>query len=127
MNPQSNLRGIACMALSTGVFVTIDTCMKVVMAEAGPIQVLFMRGVSASLWCLITLLLLGHAVNLRQALDRWVLLRGFFETVGVLAFMIALARMPIADLTAIFQTTPLILLLGVSLIWRERIGGWRLA
>lgn len=127
MNSQSNLRGIACMVLSTGVFVTIDTCMKVVMADAGPIQVLFMRGVSASLWCLPTLLLLGHAVNLRQALDRWVLLRAFFETLGVLAFTLALARMPIADITAIFQTTPLILLLGVSLVWRERIGGWRLA
>ncbi|MGE0210428.1 MAG: DMT family transporter [Parvibaculaceae bacterium] len=127
MSSQSNLRGIACMVLSTGVFVTVDTSMKIVMADAGPLQVLFMRGVSASLWCLLTLLLLGHAIHLGQSLDRWVLLRAFFETLGVLAFMLALARMPIADITAIFQTTPLLLLMGVALVWRERIGGWRLA
>lgn len=125
MNSQSSLRGIACMVLSTGVFVSVDTAMKVVMQDAGPFQVLFMRGVSASLWCTATLLPLGHAIRLGQALDRWVLLRAFFETLGVIAFTLALARMPIADITAIFQTTPLLLLLGVALVWRERIGGWR--
>lgn len=123
----SNFRGIACMVLSTGTFVTIDTCMKVVMADAEPMQVLFMRGASACVWCLPILYLLGHGIHLRQTLNPWVLWRAFFEMVGVMCFVVALARMPIADITAIFQTTPLILLAGVALIWGERIGPGRLA
>lgn len=127
MASHSNLRGIACMVLSTGTFVSIDTCMKLVMAEAEPMQVLFMRGLSATLWCVPILFILGHGIHIRHAFNRWVMLRAFFEMVGVMCFVVALARMPIADITAIFQTTPLILLAGVALVWGERIGPGRLA
>jgi drug/metabolite transporter (DMT)-like permease len=126
MATHSNLRGIACMVLSTGAFVSIDTCMKLVMAEAEPMQVLFMRGLSACLWCLPILYLLGHGIYIRHTFNRWVLLRALFEMIGVMCFVVALARMPIADITAIFQTTPLILLGGVALVWGERIGPGRL-
>ena len=34
--------------------------------------------------------------------------------------------MPIGDITAIFQTSPLLVVAGVSLIWGERIGGPRM-
>ena len=126
MTNPSNLRGIGCMVLSTGIFVTVDTAMKIIMADAEPMQVLFMRGVSASLWCLPVLFVLGHGLRLREALNRCVMARALFETLGVTMFVQALARMPIADITAIFQTTPLLLLAGVSLFWRERIGGPRI-
>ena len=38
----------------------------------------------------------------------------------------ALAKMPIGDLTAIAQTTPLFVILAVAVIWHERIGALRL-
>jgi S-adenosylmethionine uptake transporter len=41
------------------------------------------------------------------------------------SFVIALAHMAIGDITAITQTTPLLILIGVALIWREPIGGLR--
>ncbi len=122
----SNLRGIASMVASTGAFVSIDTCMKLVMSEAEPMQVLFMRGLSASIWCLPILFILGHGIHIRHTFNRWVLLRALFEMIAVMSFVIGLYRMPIADITAIFQTTPLLLLAGVALIWGERIGPGRL-
>jgi len=39
---------------------------------------------------------------------------------------VALAHMAIGDITAITQTTPLLILIGVALIWREPIGPMRL-
>jgi drug/metabolite transporter (DMT)-like permease len=40
---------------------------------------------------------------------------------------VALANMPIADASALGQVTPLLVLLGASMMFRERIGGIRMA
>jgi drug/metabolite transporter (DMT)-like permease len=45
----------------------------------------------------------------------------------VLCFIVALANMPIADLSALGQISPMLLLLGVALIYREKIGVARMA
>jgi len=125
MIPQSNLRGIASMVLATGTFVANDSCMKLVMADAPPLQVLAMRGIAACLWCLPILLVLGHGKDLPHAVNRWVILRSLFETVAILAFVFALPRMAIADITAIVQISPLLVLSGASFVWGERIGPMR--
>jgi len=110
------------MITATASFVACDSCMKLVMADAQPMQVLFMRGVAASLWCLPLLFILGHRQHMRAAFNKWVLLRAALETIAVACYVIALAKMPIADILAIFQISPLLLLIGASLFWGERIG-----
>ena len=125
MTSKSSLRGIVSMITATASFVACDSCMKLVMADAQPMQVLFMRGVAASLWCLPLLLLLGYGGHLRGAVNKWVLLRAFLETIAVASYVIALARMPIADILAIFQISPLLLIIGASIFWGERIGAVR--
>lgn len=59
--------------------------------------------------------------------DGRVLLRNVCETAAVCCFVVALANMPIADATALGQITPLVVLLGASLLLRERIAGITLA
>jgi drug/metabolite transporter (DMT)-like permease len=122
VNSKSNLRGVASMITATASFVACDSCMKLVMADAQPMQVLFMRGVAASLWCLPLLFVLGYRQQLRGAGNKWVLLRAVLEAIAVGSYVIALAKMPIADILAIFQISPLLLLVGASLFWGERIG-----
>lgn len=125
--PHSNFRGIACMILAAGAFVANDSCMKLVMEDqAPPYQVLVMRGVMACLWCLPIVFWMGHGRDIRLILDKWVLLRSFSEVVAILAFIVALARMPIADLTAISQLSPFFVLAGAGLIWGETIGPLRI-
>jgi drug/metabolite transporter (DMT)-like permease len=126
MPPSSSLTGIGFMILAAGFFVANDSCMKLAMEQAPPVQVLFLRGVAACLWCLPLLLVLGHGRSIPHLFDRWVLLRAGAEVVAVMSFVIALAHMAIGDITAITQTTPLLILIGVALIWREPIGGLRL-
>jgi drug/metabolite transporter (DMT)-like permease len=125
MTSRSNLRGVISMIIATASFVACDSCMKLVMADAPPMQVLFMRGVAASLWCLPLLFVVGYRRELHRASDKWVLLRAFLETIAVASYVIALARMPIADILAIFQISPLLVLIGASLFWGERIGASR--
>jgi len=56
-----------------------------------------------------------------------VLLRAAGETLSVLCYIVALARMPIADVIAILQTAPLILIVGAAVLLRERVGPARIA
>lgn len=125
MSSKSSLPGIACVVLASGSFVANDTCMKLVMADAPPLEVLFMRGVAATLCCLPLVLALGYGPFIHHAANRWVVARALCESIAVLCFVVALAQMPIADITAIYQTSPLLVVGGVSLIWGERIGPLR--
>lgn len=126
MTQTANFRGIASMVFAAGTFVANDSCMKLAMADAPPLQVLVMRGVAACLWCLPILLVMGHGRDLLHVFNRWVLLRCFCEVFAILCFIFALKHMQIADITAIAQITPLLVLGGVSLIWGDRIGAIRL-
>lgn len=127
MAPPSNLRGIAAVLLATGAFVANDSCMKLALADAPPFQVLVMRGISACLWCLPILVVLGHGRSLPLAFHPWVALRSLSETTAIFCFILALSAMPIADVTAMVQITPLLVLVGIWLFWGEKIGLLRLA
>jgi drug/metabolite transporter (DMT)-like permease len=127
MPVSSNLRGIALMVLATFVFIINDTFMKLATDGLPPLQVLFLRGVAGTLWCTPLVLFSGHASKLGGLIDRWVLARNFCEVLAVLCFIIALANMPIADVTALGQVAPMLLLIGVSIVYGDKIGVVRMA
>ena len=124
MGKTSDLSGVAAMLAATASFVICDSFMKVVTEDLPPFEVLFLRGVAASLACAI-LVALRREWRVSAVFDGRTLLRAAAETVSVLCYIIALARMPIADAIAILQTAPLILILGAALLLRERIGPTR--
>lgn len=126
-SPSSNLRGIAFMAIATGVFSTNDVLMKLATTGLPPYEVLFLRGVMASVLMTPLILLTGNARHLKHVVDKWVLIRNSFEFLAVLCFIVALANMPIADLSALGQISPMLLLMGVGFIYREKIGVSRMA
>jgi len=74
--------------------------MKLVTSDLPPFEVLFLRGVAASLACSLLLLVLGDWRFVSSALHPRALLRAAGETLSVLCYIVALARMPIADVIA---------------------------
>jgi drug/metabolite transporter (DMT)-like permease len=126
MPTSSNLRGIGCMVLATASFVTNDTFLKLALESAPPMQVLMIRNLFALAWCMTAVLLLGHARQMREMWNRWIILRAFCEVTAICAFMQALGHMGIGDITAIYQVSPLLVIVGSSLIWREKIGPVRM-
>jgi drug/metabolite transporter (DMT)-like permease len=123
----SNLSGIAAMLAGTASFVVGDSFMKVVTSDLPPFEVLFLRGVAASLACGLLFLALGDWRFISSALHPRALMRAAGETLSVLCYIVALARIPIADVIAILQTAPLILILAVAFLLRERVGAARVA
>jgi drug/metabolite transporter (DMT)-like permease len=73
------------------------------------------------------LFVLGYGRQIPLLVEKRVLARNLFETAAILAYVVALANMQIADSTALGQVTPLLVLLGASLLFGERIGGLRMA
>ena len=121
------IRGPLFMIVATGFYVINDTMMKLATIGLPTYEVLFLRGVAAALWGFPLVLLLGYGRQLAHIADRRVLLRNGFELVAVLAYVVALANMQIADAVALGQVAPLLILLGASVLFRERIGGVRMA
>jgi drug/metabolite transporter (DMT)-like permease len=127
MRGTSNLTGVAAMLAATASFVVGDSFMKLVASDLPPFEVLFLRGVAASLTCGLLLLVLGDWRVVSSAVHPRALLRAAGETLSVLCYIVALARLPIADAIAILQTAPLILILAVAFLLRERVGAARVA
>ncbi len=120
-------RGPLFMVVATGSYVINDTMMKLATVGLPPYQVLMTRGIMAALWGLPLLFVLGYRKNLLQMFERRVLVRNFAEMGAILLYIVALANMPIADASALGQITPLLVLLGVSILFGEKIGAVRMA
>jgi len=125
MRRTSNLSGIAAMLAATASFVVCDTFMKLVTSDLPPFEVLFLRGVAASLACGLLLVPLGDWRAISSAVHLRPLMRAAAETLSVLCYIVALARLPIADVIAIMQTAPLFLILAIAFLLREPVGAAR--
>jgi len=119
MAAASNLRGIIYMMISGATFVLNDSLMKLMMVELPPYQTLVMRGTFGLIFAICLLKYNGELRVTRSMISRPLLLRGLFEMGAILTYIIALAYAPIGDVTAIFQTTPLLVILGLILFYRE--------
>ncbi len=122
MHITSNLRGVIYMVLAGLTFVSCDSFLKMMLLQVPPFQSLVLRGISAIFWCLGLLAVMGQLKDLPKALNGWTMARSFAEVVAVSAFILALANVPLADITAIYQTAPLLVLAGASFIWGEKVG-----
>ena len=115
------------MVFATASFVVCDSFMKLATEALPPFEVLFLRGVAATLCCGALLLVLRQGHVLRHSFHKAAVLRAGFETAAVLCYIVSLSIMPIADVIAIVQTAPLLLIVLLAVIWRERIGPRRIA
>jgi S-adenosylmethionine uptake transporter len=123
----ANLRGMIFMVLATGSFVCNDTFLKLATEGLPPFQTVFLRGVAGALWCFPLVAATGNLRHMAGAIHPWVALRNTFEGISVLCYIVALANLPIANVIALNQTAPLLLLIGVSVLYGDRIGVVRMA
>lgn len=108
-------------------FTANDTLMKQVAAEIPAFQVVALRGLFATIALGVFVLATDARHQVRRVFDRYATLRSSIEFVSISCFVVALARLPIADVVALAQTGPLILLPLAALFFRERIGPMRWA
>ncbi|WP_456827584.1 DMT family transporter [Bradyrhizobium sp. USDA 4518] len=120
----SNLRGSLFMAAAMASFTVNDTITKAVSAELNIGEILLVRG-------LVAMVLVAALAWYRDALRSFsvlliwpVGLRVLGEIGGTLTYLSAIAQIPLANASAIFQALPLVITLGAALVFGEPVG-WR--
>ena len=120
-----NLRAVMLMNIAMLAFTLNDTCMKLVTQTLPLYQAISLRGGLATLALLAVAM--GQGLRLTGvARGDWAVigLRTLAEVAATVTFLTALLHMPLANLSAILQSLPLLVTLGAALVFGERIG-WR--
>ena len=119
-----NRRGIFAILIATGVFTTNDSIVKLVARNAPLGEVLFVRGVMATLLVGSILIGLGQLRALPLIFKPLVLARSSLEAIATVLFTTAVLHMPLAALSTVTSVSPLIITALAVLIFGE-IVGWR--
>ena len=119
----SNLRGITFMVLASGCFTINNALLKLAVVNLPPLESLFLRALAGIILGVPVLLLTTPRGSLRHVLDPRVLARNVVECAAAIAFVFAVANAPLADITALLQLTPMLVLLGAVVLFGDRVGG----
>lgn len=123
-SPEQNRRGILAMLGAMALFVGNDTLMKLAREVYPAGQAITLRTAFALLTSLGLVIAFQEGAKLRLALSPIVLLRGLIDAAVTLTFIWALAKLPLADVTAILLASPIIIVALAVVLRIERVG-WR--
>ena len=120
-----NLIGALLMMASMACFTFNDALIKMTDGALPLFQLLFLRGILASLLIFLMARARGALRGPVAPMDRMMIAVRSLSEVGAAYFFIsALLNMPLANVTAILQILPLTVTLGSALFFREAVG-WR--
>jgi drug/metabolite transporter (DMT)-like permease len=130
MSLSHNRRGIIDMSGAMALFIANDALVKLVSASLPSLQLIFLRGVSASILMLGVCQAMGAfkratpggALPVRQLLQPKVLIRATLDAAASLIYLTALFHMPLGNATAINMATPLVITLMAVMVLHERVG-----
>ncbi|MGE0055224.1 MAG: DMT family transporter [Hyphomicrobium sp.] len=120
----SNLTGILAMLGSMAFFVANDTCVKLVGEKIPLGELILLRNTAATIYILGFAAIIGGLRLPETAPKRLLGWRMAAEAFSTLTFLTALLAMPIADVTALAQFTPLAITAAAAIVLKEPIG-WR--
>lgn len=119
-----NTRGALMMMLGMMAFTISDACMKRLSDDLPLSQMLVLRGIGVTGAFLVLCWRMG-ALRWPARPDGWLILwRTLAEIAAAWLFLTALFHMPLANMTAILQTLPLLVTLGAAVLFGEALG-WR--
>jgi len=120
-----NLRGILWMIATGLLFVTVTGIVRHLGTDMSPVQAAFIR------YALGTLLLIPVFMRMERLLSTPKILslhafRGLIHGIGVMLWFFAMARIPIAEVTALGFTAPIFTTLGAALFLGEKLHLYRI-
>ncbi|UVF19485.1 DMT family transporter [Microvirga terrae] len=120
----SPLRGILFLIASTIVFSVADVITKQLASTLPPPEVAWMRYVTFALVIIPVVLMKGGPALLRSQRPSLQVLRGLGMVGSSIMFIQSLPHLPVADATAIFFVSP-ILIMALSVLFLGESVGWR--
>jgi drug/metabolite transporter (DMT)-like permease len=124
MSASPNLRAALFMSVAMAAFTSNDAITKSLTDEMNAGQIMFVRGVFATLFVGLLAWQRGAMRAPARSFHPMVMVRSLCELGGTTFFLLALAKMPIANVSAVLQSLPLAVTMGAALALREPVG-WR--
>ncbi|TIP29988.1 MAG: DMT family transporter [Mesorhizobium sp.] len=119
-----NLRGALFMVVAMSGFTLNDAITKIASESMNMAQVMLIRGAFASLFVGLLAWQRGALALSGSMLQPMVAVRVAGEAGATVSFLIALAHLPIANVSAVLQALPLAVTMGAALVFNEGVG-WR--
>jgi drug/metabolite transporter (DMT)-like permease len=120
----ANMRGIVAVLVSMALFVLSDSVVKLAGEMMPATEIMALRGIMA-------VALMGSVAAMTVDRSKWhlmaqvrVVVRAVLEAVVAVLFLVALPHLPLADITAIQQVTPIVLTVLSAVVLKEAVG-WR--
>lgn len=116
----SRLAGIGWMLLTTLCFVAVTGIVRHVGSDVAAPEAAFLRYLFG---VILFIPFLGRVFKHRPSSEAMKihLLRGFFHAIGVMLWFYAMARIPIAQVTALGYVTPIFVTVGAAIFFREKL------
>lgn len=110
------------MVLAMGFFTTNDTLIKLLGNSLPLGEIVFFRGLFASVFLAVAATVTGALPAFPHAFQKAVLWRSLLDLGGTFLFIAALMHMPIANLTSIMQAVPLVVTAFAAFFLAEKVG-----
>ena len=120
-----NLRGIVAVLISSVAFVVNDVCVKLVSDELPSGEIIIVRGLLATAMLAAGVVAMGALRPLGILLTPMMLLRLASAAGATVFIVLALRYLPLATVITVLQVTPLTVIAGAAIIYRERVGWGR--
>ena len=118
--------GILCAIIASAAFTLNDVGVKFLSGDYALHQIIFVRAVFAALITVVIIIPLEGGISLlRTNHIRLHLLRGLAVTFANMMFFMGLSVLPLAEATAIFFVSPLVITVLSVIFLKEKVGRWR--
>ena len=122
---KANRRGILYMCAAMGFFVVNDSLVKYASQSMASAQLIFLRGIMASVLVFGLVRASGAARQIGGILHGWVAIRAWVDAAATFIYLIALFHLPLVNATAIIMTSPLLIAGFAAVYMGESTGAGR--
>lgn len=112
------------MAFAMGTFALEDMFVKAASSTLPVGEILILFGFGGTISFIVLTLKKNERILHPKILSRPILVRVVCEIIGRLCFTLAIALTPLSSASAILQATPLVVVMGAALFFKEYVG-WR--
>ena len=106
-------------------FIVNDALVKYASQTMPAAQLIFVRGVMASVLVLAVAQATGATRRIREIARGWVAVRAVVDAIATMLFLVSLFHLPLANATAINMASPLIITVLAAVFLGERLGASR--
>ena len=113
------------MTGASACFIVNDSLVKYASETMPAAQLIFIRGVVATVLVLAVAKATGATRHLREIGRGWVAIRAVVDSIATMLFLVSLFHLPLANATAINMLSPLLIAVLAALFLRERLDAAR--